>query len=155
MFFIVILLLLGMLFLFAEIVLLPGFSVGGILSLVCYGGAIYLGFREGNVAVGCTVVAVVLLLSIVTTCVSLRAKTWQRFSLRQKIDSTTLERTPEQEVRVGDFGVTLSRLSPMGRVSIGGKSFEAKSEGSYVDPNTEVEVTGFENFSVIVKVRKS
>jgi hypothetical protein len=30
-------------------------------------------------------------------------------------------------------------------------SYEAKTTGSFVDPKTEVEVIGFENFNVIVK----
>ena len=84
------------------------------------------------------------------TILSLRAKTWQRFSLRQKIDSSSMP-SPQTRLRVGERGVTLSRLSPMGRVEIGGELYEAKSLDAYVDPRTEVEVVGFENFSVIVK----
>lgn len=51
-------------------------------------------------------------------------------------------------------GVTLSRLSPMGKVEIGGRTYEAKSQGAYVDQQRDVEVVGFENFSVIVKTIK-
>ena len=40
--YIVILILFGVLFLVAELVLLPGFSVGAVLSLVCYGSAVYM-----------------------------------------------------------------------------------------------------------------
>ena len=58
---------------------------------------------------------------------------------------------PSEELRIGDRGTTLSRLSPMGKVEIGGRVYEAKSTGTYVDPNREVEVVGFENFSVVVK----
>ena len=53
-----------------------------------------------------------------------------------------------------DRGMTLSRLSPMGTVEVGGKVYEAKSLTAYVDPRREVEVVGFENFSVIVKTVK-
>ena len=42
----------------------------------------------------------------------------------------------------------------MGKVEIDGKVYEAKSTGAYVDPRQEVEVVGFENFSVIVKTLK-
>ena len=95
-------------------------------------------------------VALVVVLSLVVTVLSLRAKTWQRFSLRQKIDSSSMP-SPQTRVRTGERGVTVSRLSPMGRVEIGGELYEAKSLDAYVDPQTEVEVVGFENFSVIVK----
>ena len=59
--------------------------------------------------------------------------------------------SPESELKVGDRGVTLSRLAPMGKVDFGGRTYEAKSLDSFVDPRKEVEVVGFENFNVIVR----
>ena len=131
--------------------LLPGVSIGAILAMVCYGGSIYLAFRDFGTAAGVTVIVVILLLSLVAVVVSLRAKTWQRFSLKQEIRSSSMSVLPAEELRIGQHGVTLSRLSPMGKVEIDGKVYEAKSTGAYVDPRQEVEVVGFENFSVIVK----
>ena len=109
-----------------------------------------LGIGVG-LAVMLIAIAVVLLLSLVATVISLRSKTWQRFSLRQEIDSSSMPR-PEEELHVGERGRTLSRLSPMGKVEIDGRIYEAKSLDAYVDPQREVEIVGFENFSVIVKV---
>lgn len=154
MFYIILLILLGLLFLVAEIVLLPGVSVGALLALVCDGSAIYLAFRYHDTPTGIAVVALVVVLSLVVTVLSLRAKTWQRFSLKQRVDSSSMPSTPDQELQVGDRGMTLSRLSPMGTVEVGGKVYEAKSLTAYVDPRREVEVVGFENFSVIVKTVK-
>ena len=37
---------------------------------------------------------------------------------------------------------------------VGKGTYEAKSQGAYVDPQRDVEVVGFENFSVIVKTIK-
>lgn len=154
MFFIILLILFGVLFLVAEIVLLPGISIGGILALVCYGSSIYMAFRDYGPLTGAVVTVAILVLSAGATIVSLRAKTWQRFSLKQQIDSSSM-RTPEEDnVRIGDRGVTLSRLSPMGKVDIRGCIYEAKSLDCYVDPRSEVEVVGFENFNVIVRVIK-
>ncbi len=109
-----------------------------------------MAFRDYDPLTGCIVVGAVLLLSLVATVVSLRAKTWQRFSLRQEIDSSSMS-SPESELKVGDRGVTLSRLAPMGKVDFGGRTYEAKSLDSFVDPRKEVEVIGFENFNVIVR----
>lgn len=150
-FYIVLLIMLGLLFLVAELILLPGVSVGALLALVCDGFAIWLGFRDFGTAGGAVVIVAVLVLSLVVTVVSLRAKTWQRFSLRQEIRSSSTPVLPSEELHAGDRGKTLSRLSPMGKVEIGGRIYEAKSLDAYVDPQREVEVVGFENFSVIVK----
>ncbi len=150
MFYIILLIFLGVLFLVAELLLLPGISIGTILSLVCYGCAIYLAFDGYGTCTGAIVVAVVLLLSLITTMVSLRAKTWQRFSLKQEIDSSSM-RHPENEISIGTRGISVSRLSPMGKVEIGGKSYEAKSVDVYIEQKQPVEVVGFDNFAVIVK----
>ncbi|MEG0498306.1 MAG: NfeD family protein [Alistipes sp.] len=152
--FIIILILFGVLFLVAELVLLPGVSIGAVLSLTCYGSAIYISFRDYGMATGAVVTLVVIVLSIAATILSLRAKTWQRFSLHQKVPSSSMTMPAEQNVKIGDRGVTLSRLSPMGKVEIGNQIFEAKSLDAYVDPKTTVEVVGFENFNIIVKTTK-
>ena len=150
MFYIVLLILLGVLFLVAELVFLSGSCVGTILSIVCYGGAAWLAFSQFGHVTGIVVVVVIALVSLVATIISLRAKTWQRLSLSQEIDASSMEQ-PETHLKVGDKGVTVSRLSPMGKVEIGGSIYEAKSMDAYIDPKTEIEVTGFENFNVIVR----
>ena len=153
MFYIVLLVFFGLLFLVAELVLLPGVSIGAVLALVCYGSSIYLAFRDLGPVAGSVVVLVILVLSLIATVVSLRAKTWQRFSLKQKIESSSMP-LPDNEVKASDRGVAVSRLAPMGKVEIGGRTYEAKSQGAYVDQQRDVEVVGFENFSVIVKTIK-
>ena len=151
---IILLILLGVLFLVAELVLLPGVSLGALFALVCYGSAIYTAFADYGPFTGGIVVLIILALSFVATVLSLRSKTWQRFSLKQKINSSSMPTLPEQELSVGDRGTTLSRLSPMGKIEVNGRTYEAKSLGAYVDPRKEIEVVGFENFSVIVKTTK-
>lgn len=147
---ILLLILLGVLFLVAELVLLPGVSVGAIFAVVCYGSAIYKAYNDYGAVTGTIVVAVVILVSLIATVLSLRSKTWQRLSLKQKIDSSSAS-MPEKEVHVGDRGVAVSRLAPMGRVEIGGRSYEAKSVDAYIDQRSAVEVIGFENFTVVVR----
>ena len=150
MLYIVPLIILGSLFLVAEVLLLPGVSIGAILSLICYGGAIYVAFDDYSTTVGLITVAVTLVSALITVVVSLRAKTWRKLSLNQSIDSTGVEQ-PEQSVVVGSRGVAVSRIAPMGKVEIDGKRYEAKSADVFIDQREEVEVIGFENASVVVQ----
>ena len=148
---IIALILFGVLFLVAELVLLPCVSVGGILSLICFGSSIYMAFHELGTEAGITATLVCLVLAAAATVLSLRSKTWQRFLLRQKIASSSMPAPAEENIRPGDRGVTLSRLAPAGKIEIQGRIYEARSLDSYVDPRTPVEVVGFENFTIIVK----
>lgn len=154
MIYLVLLILFGLLFLVVEIVFLPGVSVGALLSVLCYGGALFFAFRDYGFATGGVVLAVIVLLSLIAVAVSLRAKTWERFSLKQSLHSSSKSAVPSDELEIGAYGITLSRLSPMGSVEIQGRIYEAKSMEGYVDPRTKVEVVGFENFSVIVRIVK-
>jgi membrane-bound ClpP family serine protease len=58
---------------------------------------------------------------------------------------------PENEITLGTVGTTVSRLSPMGKININGKIYEAKSADVFIDQREQVEVVGFENFNVIVR----
>ena len=147
---VIFLVLLGLFFLVAELVFLPGAALGVILSLASYAAAIYFAFMRIGMVGGFITLGIILLLSLIATIISLRAKTWQRFALKNKVEGQSMQ-TPAEEVRIGDCGVTISRLSPMGKVLIGGKEYEAKSAEAYIDQRTEVTVIGFENFTIIVK----
>ena len=147
---VIFLILLGLFFLVVELIFLPGITLGTILSAVSYGAAIYLGFSRLGLVGGMIILFVIAALSLVATVVSLRAKTWQRLALNNKVDSQS-NASPEEVVAVGAKGVTISRLSPMGKVEIDGKTYEAKSGGEYIDQRTEVEVVGFENSNIIVR----
>lgn len=150
---IILLVLLGVFFLVVELIFLQGVTVGVLLALASYGSAIYLGFRNNGIIGGVTVIVIILILSLIATILSLRAKTWRRLALNDKLEGVSMK-NPEHELAVGDEGITLSRLSPMGKVNFDGKVYEAKSLDAYIDPRTKVTIVGFENFTVLVKIVK-
>ncbi len=147
---IALLIVVGALMLVVELVLLPGITIAAIGALGCYGGAAWLAWDSYGVRGLLVVVAIIIVLTVAATWFSLRAKTWQRFALGDKIESRSQE-SPERKVKVGDRGVAQGRLAPMGKVTIDGRDYEAKTTGGFVDQRTEVEVVGFENFDLIVK----
>ncbi len=150
MWYIILLILLGVLFSIIELVLLPGLSIGAFLALACNGVAVWYAFNSLGTTAGIITIVVVLIVLLVSLIFSLRAKTWQRFALKQEIDSTSMPR-PENEIALGTVGTTVSRLSPMGKININGKIYEAKSADVFIDQREQVEVVGFENFNVIVR----
>ncbi|MDR2886207.1 MAG: NfeD family protein [Rikenellaceae bacterium] len=139
------------LLLVAELILIPGISVAGIGALLADGVAIWIAFARYGTQGGLIAIGVIVMLSAVAVAIALRSKTWDRLSLKNNIDSTSQVFPESENVKVGERGVTVTRLAPMGKVRIGNETYEAKSIDSYVDENSPIEVTGFENFNVIVK----
>jgi membrane-bound ClpP family serine protease len=146
---IITLILVGLLLIAAEILLVPGVGVAGILGLMAMGGSCYYAFYEFDNTVGAIVTAVNALLIAALTFYVLRANTWKRMSLETSIDTKALD-DDSQHVSLGEVGVAISRMAPMGTVRFGDKIFEAKTLEGIVDPGTQVHVVLIEDGKVYV-----
>lgn len=147
---IIALVLIGVLLLVAELVLLPGISVAGVGALLTFGVAIFYAFFEYGVLWGVVTLTVTVVLAVIAVFVSLRSNTWQRLSLKTTIDSASTPIPQQNNIRMGQVGITLTRLAPMGKVHIGEVTVEAKAVDDFIDPKQPVEVIGFDNTVVIV-----
>ena len=120
------LIIVGLVLILAEILLIPGIGVAGVLGLLAMGGSCYYSFYEFGNTVGAIVTAANSVLLIVTLVYVLRAKTWKRMSLETNIDSKAVE-DESSYVSLGDKGVAVTRLAPMGTVRFGGHVAEVKA----------------------------
>ena len=142
------LIIIGLLLLFAEILLIPGVGIAGILGLVSLGGSCFYAFNQLGSTVGASVTAVNVALVVGLSIYVLRAKTWKRLSLDTNIDSKAVADTG---LAVGDRGVTVSRLAPMGSVRFDTELVEVKALEGFVDPEVEVEIVLMEDGKIYVK----
>lgn len=142
------LIIIGLLLLFAEIFLIPGVGFAGILGLVSLGGSCFYAFNQMGGTVGAIVTAVNVALVVGLSIYVLRAKTWKRLSLDTNIDSKAVADTG---LAVGDRGVTVSRLAPMGSARFDTELIEVKALEGFVDPEVEVEIVLMEDGKIYVK----
>lgn len=146
---IIVLLAVAIVLLLLEIFFLPGISVAGIASLVFYAVTIYYAFARLGVMAGFITIIIALLFTILLMWYFMRSRMLDKMSLHTNIDETAPTQVASS-IQVGDKGVTLSRLNPMGRVLINNVSVEARAI-SYVDENVEVQVVKVDTTSVLVK----
>lgn len=154
MFWIVLLVIVGLLLYFAELVLLPGITLAAIGSFCSLAGATFWAFstygdQTGLWVLGCSVVGVVFI-----TIFFLRARTWKKLSLHTEIKES-IGIALSKRYHIGDRCVALTRLAPMGNVLIDGATVEAKTRGGYLDAGAELEIIGFENQSLIVSSKRA
>lgn len=147
---IITLVLLGILMILIEFLITPGMGFAGIVGLASFIGACVFAFVREGTTTGTIVTAVVVLIVAVLFVLMLRSKTWKRLEQKEEID-TRVNRESEK-VRVGEKGITLSRLAPAGNVRFTHTNCEAKSYGGlFIDPQTEVEVVSIEDNEITVK----
>ena len=148
--FIITLILVGLVLMFAEILLIPGVGVAGILGLISMGGSCFYAFHQYGNTVGAIVTAVNVVLLVALMIWGLRAKTWKRMTLETNIDSKAVA-SDSTVLAVGDRGKTLTRLAPMGSARFGNYVVEVKAVEGMLDPNVEVTVVLIEDNKIYVK----
>ena len=146
--FIITLIIVGLVLILAEILIIPGVGVAGVLGLLSLGGSGFYTFHEyGSLAGGIVTGAEAVLLLAMAIYV-LRARTWKRFTLNTNIDSKAVP--ADQVLSVGDRGKTVTRLSPVGAVRVGDNVIEVKALEGMIDPGVDVEVVLVEDNRIYV-----
>lgn len=142
------LVILGLLLLFAEILIIPGVGVAGILGLLSMAGSCVYAFMEMGQTAGIIVTAVNVVLIVLLTIWVLRAKTWKRLALETNIDAKAV--VPEVNVVPGEKGVSVTRLAPMGTARFGDLRLEVTAREGIIDPGVEIEVVEVDGIKVYV-----
>lgn len=144
------LIVLGIFFMILEVYLIPGISVAGIASLICFIIGNVLAYKNLGTVAGTWILAGSMVSLGTVLYLFLRSKTLDRMALKSEIKSKT-EPFQGLDVQPGDVGVTISRLAPIGRIKINGKTIEGRSENEMIDQNTPVEVIEVGSYNVLVR----
>ncbi|MDH6312596.1 membrane-bound ClpP family serine protease [Parabacteroides sp. PFB2-10] len=131
-----------------EVFLLPGITLAGIGGgLFAVGGVIYaytISPMTGHITLVVSAVVFIIIFFWL-----LRSNSFRKVALHTDVDSK-ITSTRELGIEVGDEGITLSRLAPIGKALIKGITVEAKSREEFIDEQTEVVVVRVDGYNVIV-----
>lgn len=150
---VVTLLLIGVILLLIEIFLIPGISIAGIGGVLFLVGSVVYAYMSMGATAGHLTVLGALILSGVSIWVFLKSRALDRISLKAEIDGKN-DPLDGVNVKVGDLGVTVSRLAPMGKIRVNGKTIEAKTMDDFMDEATEVVVVKINSTNVLVERKK-
>ena len=143
------LILFGTLLLMAEIVFIPGVFVAGLIGV----GLTVVGIVQSYGYFGTTVGNMVLVGAFVTNVIGLmivfRGKSWEKFALKQTMEGKVNEELQNQ-FKIGDKGVTLSVLRPVGKALFNDKEVEVSSRGGIIEENEAIEIIELESTKIIV-----
>jgi len=146
-------LVLGLLLLLAEVAIVPGFGVAGVLGMLALAAGAIAAWTElgpfwGTVTGGVSIIAAGVMLYVIP-----KSKAGRRMVLEH-----SQAQAASQEDRsdlVGRRGITVTPLRPIGRVRFGQDEVDVMTEGEYIEPNQEVEVMTVEGPRVVVRTPDS
>lgn len=134
----------------AEIFFIPGMSIAGFAGLGCLIYANYYAFIHVGTTAGVVTLIVSGVASLGSIALFMRSKTLDKISLKKDITST-IDRTAEKSIEVGNTGVAVTRLALMGNAEINGKIVEVKSADGFLDEKTPIIVNRIYDGIIIVE----
>jgi membrane-bound ClpP family serine protease len=147
---VVVLCFIGITLILVEIFLIPGLTItalaGGAFSI----GGIYYAFRNLGPTAGIITLISALAIIGIAFVYLIKSKALDTIALKTDINSTVAS-NEFQGIFVGDEGISISRLNPMGKVRINNITMEAKTLGEFIDENTGIEVLKVSSTQLIVK----
>ncbi len=146
---ILLLILLGLVLVVVEIIFIPGTTLVGILGIAFAALGVFLGFTVFGSETGMWLLVGTAVAGIGSVLLSVRNKSWQRFSLDKSIDSRVNE--DEVLVAVGARGTTISNLRPSGTADFDGRIFEVRTNGYHLEAGTAVRVHKIEDRTIYVE----
>lgn len=144
------LLLIGLTLIIVELVFIPGTTVVGLLGVVFAIVGIVISYSHFGSDIGFYILLGSLTTTLVALFISFRSGAWNKFALKSSIESKVNEGIMAS-VHVGDEGVTVSTLRPMGKAEFNNKTFEVKTSGNYVERGEKVKITHIESHQIVVE----
>jgi len=141
--------LIGFLFILAEVLFIPGGILGVIGGMVLLYG-IYLPYSVGETTGGHITLFATLVLLTLSLFMAIRSQTWKKIQLDKVIDSNVKNKDSDS-LLIGEQGVTTSRLNPMGTARFDSKYIEVTSFDTFTDEGMRVEIMKIEKNKIIVK----
>lgn len=149
---IVFLIILGVGLLAAEVFLLPGITIAGIAGGLMLIGSIAYAFYYINETAGYITIAANIIISVAAFLFILKSNALNHIALKTDIDAT-VDQTEILQLNIGQIGITLSRLNPIGKAEFDNQyTVEVKSiTGEFIDEGENVQIVKIEKSSVMVQ----
>ncbi len=152
------LILVGVGLIIAEVYLVPGFNVVGIIGALMLLFAIGFSFTEAGFLGGALTLAGAVVVSGTTFYFLWQTGAWDRFVLSTNLrkDDHLIARESEQRARyLGKTGVAVSPLRPTGIAEIDGERIEVVTEGEFISSGSDIRVVAMDRRRYFVRLSES
>jgi membrane-bound ClpP family serine protease len=145
------LIIIGLALIVIEMIFIPGTTIVGIIGLLCLIAGLVMTFNNFGSSIGWLTTGGTAIFAAGVFIYSFRSGAWKRFALKQTMDSKVNEATPIN-VEIGDEGIALSTLRPIGKGEINAQVLEVRSFGELVDAESKIRVAKIVKRKIFVEL---
>jgi membrane-bound ClpP family serine protease len=152
-FLIALLILSGISLIIVEIIFVPGTTIVGILGFGMAGYGIFRAYELFGTSTGHVVLFSSVILAIIVIFYSFKSGAWKKFALQESIDATVNENLVDG-LEIGQEGVSVSSLKPIGKADFNDQEFEVSSLGAFVEEKTALKIVKIERNKIFIEPLK-
>ena len=146
---IIVLAILGLVMLFAEI-LMPGFGLFGILGTISLFGSLVLTYRLYGMVTFLIMLAAMVVIFFAMVYVAKKSGLYNKVILKDRQEAKDFDESVLQGL-LGQVGITQSTLRPFGVAEFDGKMVDVCSQGDFIERGEKVQVVQIAGKTVTVK----
>jgi len=147
---VILLIFFGLGFIIAEIIFVPGTTLLGLFGLIFTIIGVIISYISFGAGIGTIVMIVAGTIGVGVLVYSLKAGVWEKFALKGSINSKVNEGEKE-DLQVGEEGVTVSSLRPMGKGEFKERIYEVTTLGNFLTADTKIRIVSIKNNKIIVE----
>lgn len=136
---VLLLLISGIALLIVEIIFIPGTTVLGLVGAAMVVLGVVLGYSYFDNQTGTIILISTLVVGGVATALSFRSGFWGKFALHNA-NRAKFNEEFSPDVTIGDSGIAMSALRPIGKAEFGNQVLEVRTTGEYLTAGTRIRV---------------
>lgn len=130
---------LGTVFLVVEIAMIPGVGIMGFIGAAAMIASAVYAFMNMGILAGWITMAIVVLVTVMLVLWAIYGKSLDNVALKKEIDST-VEKEGSEVLKVGEKGVSVTRLALIGEAQFGERIVEVTSCDGFIGEKNEIVV---------------
>lgn len=147
---ILLLVIVGLILIYLELVFVPGTTILGLIGLALTGIGIYITFEAYGTRAGALVLAGSLITSIIALVWSFRKNSWDKFSLKTT-NQSKVNANYTDGLQIEMRGEAISDLKPIGKAEFNNKTYEVTSHGHLIDSGEQIKIIKITGNKIIVE----
>lgn len=147
---ILLLIFVGIILIYIEILLVPGTTIVGLVGLAFCVAGIYLTYENHGATTGNWFLAGTSIVSLGGLIYGFRSNSWQKFSLKTT-NTSKFNEGYYVGLEVGMKGVATSDLKPIGKAEFNDKIYEVRSKGEHIPSGTSIKIAKVNGSKIIIE----
>ncbi len=149
------LILVGAILLVVELFLMPGTMVVGFLGIIANLLGIGLSYFQFGGEVALTTFGVAGVINAFTIYRAFQKGTWKKVTLSKTLETEALSEKLSNKLEVGDTGVSISALRPIGTADFEGETYEVTAKRGLIEAGKPLSIVKISGAKIYVKEQDS